>query len=161
MADEKNSEVLKLLFKKFNYGLYVLGAAFEEEFDMITCSWVMQTSFTLGGIVINIEKDRPVYSLIRKKNRFTISILGKENLEEATLCALTEEKRLKVIDRLEMERTDDGIPYLKNSIGFMNCEYSNSFELENSVLLVGNPFDGLILSDGESLTLHDYYKLSG
>lgn len=161
MADEKSNEVLKLLFKKFNYGLYVLGAAFEEEFDMITCSWVMQTSFTLGGIVINIEKDRPVYSLIRKKNRFTISILGKENLEEATLCALTEEKRLKVIDSLEMERTDDGIPYLKNSIGYMNCEYSDSFELEHSVLLVGNPFDGLILSDGELLTLHDYYKLSG
>lgn len=161
MADEKSNEVLKLLFKKFNYGLYVLGAAFEEEFDMITCSWVMQTSFTLGGIVINIEKDRPVYSLIRKKNRFTISILGKENLEEATLCALTEEKRLKVIDSLEMERTDDGIPYLKNSIGYMNCEYSDSFELENSLLLVGNPFDGLILSDGELLTLHDYYKLSG
>ena len=161
MADEKSNEVLKLLFKKFNYGLYVLGAAFEEEFDMITCSWVMQTSFTLGGIVINIEKDRPVYSLIRKKNRFTISILVKENLEEATLCALTEEKRLKVIDSLEMERTDDGIPYLKNSIGYMNCEYSDSFELENSLLLVGNPFDGLILSDGELLTLHDYYKLSG
>ncbi|MCH7618937.1 MAG: flavin reductase [Candidatus Marinimicrobia bacterium] len=161
MADEKSNEVLKLLFKKFNYGLYVLGAAFEEEFDMITCSWVMQTSFTLGGIVINIEKDRPVYSLIRKKNRFTISILGKENLDEATLCALTEEKRLKVIDSLEMERTDDGIPYLKNSIGYMNCEYSDSFELENSLLLVGNPFDGLILSDGELLTLHDYYKLSG
>lgn len=161
MADEKSNEVLKLLFKKFNYGLYVLGAAFEEEFDMITCSWVMQTSFTLGGIVINIEKDRPIYSLIRKKNRFTISILGKENLDEATLCALTEEKRLKVIDGLEMERTDDGIPYLKNSIGYMNCEYSDSFELENSLLLVGNPFDGLILSDGELLTLHDYYKLSG
>ncbi len=161
MADEKSNEVLKLLFKKFNYGLYVLGAAFEEEFDMITCSWVMQTSFTLGGIVVNIEKDRPVYSLIRKKNRFTISILGKENLEEATLCALTEEKRLKVIDSLEMERTDDGIPYLKNSIGYMNCEYSSSFELENSVLLVGDPFDGLILSDGELLTLHDYSKLSG
>jgi len=161
LADEKSNEVLKLLFKKFNYGLYVLGAAFEEEFDMITCSWVMQTSFTLGGIVVNIEKDRPVYSLIRKKNRFTISILGKENLEEATLCALTEEKRLKVIDSLEMERTDDGIPYLKNSIGYMSCEYSNSFELENSVLLVGDPFDGLILSDGELLTLHDYYKLSG
>ena len=161
MADEKSNEVLKLLFKKFNYGLYVLGAAFEEEFDMITCSWVMQTSFTLGGIVVNIEKDCPVYSLIRKKNRFTISILGKENLEEATLCALTEEKRLKVIDSLEMERTDDGIPYLKNSIGYMNCEYSDSFELENSLLLVGNPFDGLILSDGELLTLHDYYKLSG
>jgi len=161
LAEEQSNEVLKLLFKKFNYGLYVLGAAFEEEFDMITCSWVMQTSFTLGGIVINIEKDRPVYSLIRKKNRFTISILGKENLDEATLCALTEEKRLKVIDSLEMERTDDGIPYLKNSIGYMNCEYSDSFELENSLLLVGNPFDGLILSDGELLTLHDYYKLSG
>ena len=161
MAEEQSNVVLKLLFKKFNYGLYVLGAAFEEEFDMITCSWVMQTSFTLGGIVINIEKDRPVYSLIRKKNRFTISILGKENLDEATLCALTEEKRIKVIDSLEMERTDDGIPYLKNSIGFMNCEYSDSFELENSLLLVGNPFDGLILSDGELLTLHDYYKLSG
>ena len=60
-----------------------------------------------------------------------------------------------------MERTDGGIPYLKNSIGYMNCEYSNSFELDNSLLLVGNPIDGLILSDGESLTLHDYYKLSG
>ncbi len=161
MADAKNSEVLKHLFKKFNYGLYVLGAAFEDQFDMITCSWVMQTSFYLGGVVINIEKDRPVYSLIRKKNLFTLSILGKENLEEATLCALTEEKRLEVIDSLEMERTDDGIPYLKNSIGYMKCEYSNSFELENSVLLVGNPIDGLILSDGESLTLHDYYKMSG
>ena len=161
MADEKNSEVLKQLFKKFNYGLYVLGAAFEDQFDLITCSWVMQTSFSLGGVVINIEKDRTVYSLIRKKNLFTLSILGRENLEEATLCALTEEERLKVIDNLEMERTDDGIPYLKNSIGYMKCEYINSFELENSVLFVSNPIDGLILSDGESLTLHDYYKLSG
>ena len=160
MIDEKNIEVLKHLFKKFNYGLYVLGAAFEDQFDMITCSWVMQTSYNLGGVVINIEIDRPVYSLIRKKNLFTVSILGKDNLEEATLCALTEEKRVEVIDSLEMERTDDGIPYLKNCIGYMNCEYTNSFELENSVLLVGNPIDGLIISNGESLTLHDYYKMS-
>ena len=59
MTEEEKNERFKSIFKKFNYGLYVLGGANSDSEDLIICSWVMQSSYDQGEVVINIDGSRP------------------------------------------------------------------------------------------------------
>ena len=161
MTEVEKNDLFKSIFKKFNYGLYVLGGANSGSEDLIICSWVMQSSYTDGEVVINIDGERPIYSLIRETGNFTVSVLGVDNLEEASVCALSGEKRKEMLDSLNLGRTSTNTPYLKNSLAYFECSYTDSIKMKNSVLLVGAPVDGKILTEGESLTLHEYYKLLG
>ena len=159
MAEEQKNERFKSIFKKFNYGLYVLGGANSDSEDLIICSWVMQSSYNRGEIIINIDGDRPIYSLIRESCKFTVSVLGIDNLKEASVCALSGDERKEKLGSLNIGRTSDDIPYLINSLAYFECNYNDSIKMKSNVLLVGTPFGGEVLSDGISLTLHDYYRL--
>ena len=158
MTEEKKNKLFKSIFKKFNYGLYVLGGANSDSEDLIICSWVMQSSYNEGEVVINVDVDKPIYSLIQKAGKFTISVLGINNVNEASICALSGEERKEKLGNLNLGRTSDDIPYLNNSLAYFECNYSDSVKMKNNVLLVGTPVDGEILSEVESLTLHDYYR---
>lgn len=161
MTEEEKNERFKSIFKKFNYGLYVLGGANSDSEDLIICSWVMQSSYDQGEVVINIDGSRPIYSLIQEAGKFTVSVLGIDNLNEASICALSEDKRKEKLGSLNFARTSDNIPYLENSLAYFDCKYNDSIKMKSSVLLIGTPVGGEVLSEGDSLTLHDYYKLLG
>ena len=121
----------------------------------------MQGSYENEELIVNIGKERPISSLIRESRLFSLSILAVENVEEATVCAKSSEKREKALKTLQFETTEDNLPFLQNSLAYLKCEVTDIFELESSLLVVGNPIGGKVLSDGVSLTLHEYYKLSG
>ena len=161
MTEEEKNQLFKNIFKKFNYGLYVLGGANSDSEDLIICSWVMQSSYNMGEVVINIDGSRPIYSLIREVGKFTISVLGIDNINEASICALSGDERKEKLGSLNLARTSDNIPYLKNSLAYFECNFSDSIKMKSNVLLVGTPAGGEVLSEGDSLTLHDYYKLLG
>ena len=161
MTEEEKNQLFKNIFKKFNYGLYVLGGANSGSEDLIICSWVMQSSYNQGEVVINVDESRPIYSLIREAGKFTISVLGIDNTNEASICALSRDERKEKLGSLNLARTSDNIPYLKNSLAYFECNFSDSIKMKSSVLLVGMPAGGEVLSEGDSLTLHDYYKLLG
>jgi len=161
MTEEEKNQLFKKIFKKFNYGLYVLGGANSDSEDLIICSWVMQSSYNQGEVVINVDESRPIYSLVRDVGKFTISVLGIDNINEASICALSRNERKEKLGSLELARTSDNIPYLKNSLAYFECNFSDSIKMKNSVLMIGIPAGGKVLSEGDSLTLHDYYKLLG
>ena len=161
MSEEDKNKLFKNIFKKFNYGLYVLGGANSDSEDLIICSWVMQSSYIDGDVVINIEESRPIYSLIRASGKFTVSVLGIDNINDASICALSEDDREEKLGSLKLGRTSDNIPYLNNSLAYFECHYKDSIKMKSNVLLMGTPIGGEILSEGKSLTLHEYYKLLG
>jgi len=161
MTEEEKNQLFKDIFKRFNYGLYVLGGANSDSEDLIICSWVMQSSYNQGEVVINVDEDRPIYSMIREAGKFTVSVLGFDNIDEASICALSRDERKEKLGGLTLARTSDRIPYLKNSLAYFDCEYRDSIKIKSSVLLVGTPAGGEVMSEGDSLTLHDYYKLLG
>ncbi len=158
MTEEEKNELFKSIFKKFNYGLYVLGGANSDFKDLIICSWVMQSSYNQGEVIVNIEQDRPIFSLIKESSKFTVSILGMDNHYEASVCSLSRDERKNKLGSLDIGSTSDAIPYLNNSLGYFECDYSDSIELKGTLLLIGSPTGGEVLSEGESLTLHDYYN---
>ena len=89
MTEEEKIQLFKDIFKKFNYGLYVLGGANSDLEDLIICSWVMQSSYNEGDVVVNVDEGRPIYSMIREAGKFTVSVLGIDNINEASICALS------------------------------------------------------------------------
>ena len=161
MTEEEKNQLFKDIFKRFNYGLYVLGGANSDAEDLIICSWVMQSSYNQGEVVINVDESRPIYSMIRESGKFTVSILGIDNINEASICALSRDERKGELGSLNLARTSEDIPYLKKSLAYFECNFSNSIKMKSGVLLVGTPAGGEILSDGDSLTLHEFNKLLG
>ena len=161
MTTEDKDQAFKEIFKIFNYGIYLLGSAYNGSHDLITCTWAMQGSFENGELIVNIGRERPIYSLVKQSRLFSLSILGVDNIKEATICAKSSETRANALKSLQFETTEDDLPFLQNSLAYLKCEVNDVFELESSLLVVGNPIGGKIFSDDDALTLHEYYKLSG
>jgi len=161
LTAEDKDQSFKEFFKIFNYGVYLLGSAYNGSYDLITCTWAMQGSFENEELIVNIGKERPIYSLVKQSRQFTLTILGVDNIKEATICAKSSETRANALKSLQFETTEDDLPFLQNSLAYLKCEVNDVFELESSLLVVGNPIGGKIFSDDDALTLHEYYKLSG
>jgi len=159
LTAENKDQSYKEIFKKLNYGVYLLGSGYNSSHDLITCTWVMQGSYEYGELIVNIGKERPVYSLVRQSARFSLSILGIENINDAIVCSKSTAERQSALENLQLGITDDDIPYLQNSLAYLNCQVKNTFELDNTLLVIGNPIGGKILSEGETLTLHEYNKM--
>jgi len=158
LTAENDNQSFKEIFKKLNYGVYILGSVYKGSHDLMTCTWAMQGSFENGELIVNIGKERPIYSLVSQSGYFSLSILGVANLKEATVCAKSSEKRETALDTIQFETTEDGLPYLQTSLAYLICEVIDTVELETAFLVVGKPIGGKILSEGETLTLHEYYK---
>lgn len=161
MTVENKDISFKEIFKIFNYGVYLLGSAYKGSYDLITCTWAMQGSFENGELIVNIGKERPIYTLVKQSGLFTLSVLSADNIKEATICAKSSETRESALKSMQFERTEDDLPFLQNSLAYLKCEVIDVFELESSLLVVGDPIGGEVFSEGDTLTLHEYYKLLG
>lgn len=161
MTPVNKDNSFKEIFKKLNYGVYLLGGAHNGSYDLITCTWAMQGSYENSELIVNIGKERPIYSLVKESSLFSLSILSANNIKEAEACAKSSDSREEALKNLQLEMTEDDLPYLPASLAYLRCEVTDIFEIESSVLVVGNSIGGKIFSDGETLTLHEYYKLLG
>ena len=104
MTAENNYHSFKEIFKKLNYGVYILGSAYKGSQDLITCTWAMQGSFENGEVIVNIGKERPIYSLVSQSRQFSLSILGVDNVKEATAGAKPSGERENHLDQIPISK---------------------------------------------------------
>ncbi len=120
----------------------------------------MQGSYEGGEVIVNLGSDRPILETIRRNKSFSVSLLGADNTEAATICAMKREKRLEALKSLNIERTSAGNPFLGDAIAYIDCELQNEFDFGNGTLLIGKPINGKLLSEDAILTLSNFYKIN-
>ena len=76
---------IEALFRRVSLGVYVVGAAHDEQRDAFTAAWVMQASFDPPLLVLSIHPEHASYPLVTRSGAFTVNVLKRGQLELARL----------------------------------------------------------------------------
>lgn len=117
----------KDILKKISYGMYVIGANDDKKVGCIVNTLVQITSNPIV-IAVSINHDNYTNEVIKKTNKFSVSILDEKIDPE--IVGKFGYKSSKEIDKYEDTNYElvENIPILTNTCGNMLCEVINTIE---------------------------------
>ncbi|MBZ0252244.1 MAG: flavin reductase family protein, partial [Candidatus Methylomirabilis sp.] len=73
MRKNMEAEALRMM----TYGVYVLGAADNDECAAATVAWATQSSFEPPMVVVCVQKGRRAFPLVKRSGAFSLNFLSK------------------------------------------------------------------------------------
>ncbi len=113
-------------------GVYIITAQQGSEKVGMLASWVMQAGFEPPMVTVAISPDRELYKLIQKTNRFSVNIVGKNNMD---LMKVFGKFKPDQFESVACETTDYGVS-LTESIAVLQCELDQDVLMGDHHLLV-------------------------
>lgn len=123
-------------------------------------SWVSQASFTPPGLTVAVAKDRAVETLMHSGNSFVLNVLQEGNhigLMKHFLKPFSPGQ-----DRfadVATEEADNGIPYLKDSLAYIECSVKDRMEVGDHWLVYATVDNGQVLNNDGVTAVH--YRKTG
>ena len=71
------------VLKKLSYGVWVIAARFEEEYQASSVTWLSQASFSPPLLMIAIKAGTHLHSVVERSQAFCLHLLSKEQQELA------------------------------------------------------------------------------
>ena len=149
--------------QKLTYGLFVLTTVKDEGYNGCIINTVMQQTSEPNVISITVNKQNYTEELIRKSNKFNISILS----EEATFDIFTrfgfqsgrDTDKFADIPESYIKVLGNGIPVLnKGTNGYMCVWVTNTIDLGTHTMFIGSVTDMDITSDVPSASYAYYHS---
>ncbi|MEM8784115.1 MAG: flavin reductase family protein [Planctomycetota bacterium] len=112
-------------------GMWVLTADQEDRRMGMLVSWVQQVCFEPAMVTVAIEKGRAIMPLISESRRFALCQLGAEDTIQHRKFQREPEPHEDPFLGLELLKARQaGLPILKTSVGFLECELSCHMDVE-------------------------------
>ncbi len=112
-------------------GLWVLTSDQEDRRMGMLVSWVQQVCFEPAMITVAIEKGRAIMPLISESRRFALCQLGSTDTIQHRKFQREPEPYEDPFLGLELIKARQvGLPILKTSVGFLECELSCHMDVE-------------------------------
>ena len=74
---------IEALFRQLSLGVYIIGAAHNEQRDAFTAAWVMQVSFNPLLLAVSIHPEHASWALVKESRAFTVNVLKQGQLDVA------------------------------------------------------------------------------
>jgi flavin reductase (DIM6/NTAB) family NADH-FMN oxidoreductase RutF len=105
-------------------GVHVVGAAHDGLVRAYTSHWICQVSFTEPIVMASVSPKHDTHPLITASGRFSVSILGGDQVEAAQYFGYPGHRMRYVVD--EHLRIEDGLPVVVGAVAWMVCEVERS-----------------------------------
>ncbi len=92
------------------------------------------------------------HDLVQEKGSFAISVLAKEQVDVIPKLGLVSGRDGDKLHRLETTVTRDGNPFLRRSLGYLECETIEAFDLGDATCFLAAVVGSARLRDGDPLT---------
>ncbi len=143
---------------KFPLGVYIVGSAHGDRINGMTAAWVSQVSFSPKMVAVAIAPERYTFDLVRKSGKFSLSLLGEDQLELAKRFGFysgREENKFSGVDY----HLIDGLPVLDDCVAWVSCEVEGSCEAGDHVLFLGRVVKAKLVDDRPVLLFRweDYF----
>lgn len=144
----------KKITRKITLGMYVLttkdGGCIVDAVSQISAG-------DNPLIAVSVMKNNYTNELLKKHQKFALSVLSKEvNGEIIKIFGFNSSRDINKFENIEIEEIDD-INIIKESIGYMICEVVNMIENETHTLFIGKMIDGDIYKDEIPMS-YNYYQ---
>ena len=145
----------KDILKKFSYGVYAVSTLDGERAVGCIANSVIQVTY--DTVAVSMNHNNFTHECMKKTGKFAISILG-EDVEMNTIAFLgfqsgREKNKFEHIETV----TVDGLSIVKNSVGYLVCELTDSIDTETHTVFLGKIIDGEILNDEKVPMTYAYY----
>ena len=112
---------LKRTLGQMMHGVQVVGAAHDGVVRAYSSHWVSQVSFEEPIVMASVSPRHDTYPLIRGSGRFSVSILAGDQVAEGQYFSYPGRRFHRVAEEF-IELTEDGLPVVPGSIGWLACE---------------------------------------
>ena len=136
---------IEALFRRLSLGLYVIGAAHDEQRDAFTAAWVMQVSFTPLLLALSIHPEHASYPLVTRSGAFTVNVLKQGQLEIARAFGTRSGREHDKLAGVRWHPGRSGAPILDDSAAYFECEVMERYPSGDHELVVGRVVDGHVI----------------
>jgi flavin reductase (DIM6/NTAB) family NADH-FMN oxidoreductase RutF len=128
----------KTALRMIPYGLYVLSAETSDgRVTAATVNWVTQASFQPPLIAVGVKADSSAHGIIKESGSFALSILGKDQQDEAFAFFKPVEREGDTIGGKTFRSGRTGAPILDDAPGFVECTLVETLEKGDHSIFIG------------------------
>ena len=140
-----NVNSIEALFRQLTHGVYVVGAAHNEQRDAFTAAWVMQVSYSPLLLALSIHPEHASYSLVRDSRAFTVNVLKRGHFEVARRFGTRSGRDYDKLADLSWHPGRSGAPVLDDAVAYFDCEVTDQRPAGDHELMLGRVVDGGII----------------
>jgi flavin reductase (DIM6/NTAB) family NADH-FMN oxidoreductase RutF len=150
------------LFRRITLGVYVIGAAHNEQRDAFTAAWVMQVSFDPLLVALSINPEHASYGLLRESGAFTVNVLRRGQLDLARRFGTQSGRDVDKLAGVRWHAGQGGAPVLDEALAYFDCRVMASHPAGDHELVIGRVVDGrLIDPNATPMTYGDTGDMDG
>lgn len=144
----------KKITRKISLGMYVLTTSFG---GCIVDAVSQISSSDNPLIAVSVMKNNYTNELLKKNNKFALSVLGKEvNPEIIKTFGFNSMRDINKFENVSTTEVE-GINVIDDSLGYMICEIVDMIDNDTHTLFIGRLIEGDIFNDKEAMT-YTYYQ---
>ncbi len=146
-------------FQGINYGLFLVGAAYEGGMQGCVVNSLHQvTSSNPYKFSLTLNKSNETWKAVEAAGSFAATVLSKETPKELIdLFGYKSGRVVKKFDQYPMELDGAGNPYVAAyALARISCKVVDKLDLGNWILLIGEVTEAEVMGSGTALTLDDY-----
>jgi flavin reductase (DIM6/NTAB) family NADH-FMN oxidoreductase RutF len=138
-----DKEQLAPALGKLVAGLYIVSLKNGDEETGFLASWVQQAGFEPPCITIAFNKDRKKhFELLTQSGKLVLNIMAKENGKTMSAFFKPPAEGKSIFDGLETLTDKTAIPILKDSIGYLECEYRSEMQSKDHIIVLCEVING-------------------
>lgn len=144
----------KKITRKISLGMYVLTTSFG---GCIVDAVSQISSSDNPLIAVSVMKNNYTNELLKKNNKFALSVLEKEvNPEIIKTFGFNSMRDINKFENVSTTEVE-GINVIDDSLGYMICEIVDMIDNDTHTLFIGRLIEGDIFNDKEAMT-YTYYQ---
>ena len=129
------------------HGVYVIGVHTEGKANLMTAAWLCQVSSSPAVLAVAVSAGHLAAELIQQAGRFTVSVLGSGQREEALACGRVSGRKADKTELVETEYTMNGIPMVSGAAAQMECRVLEVNQTTNHLLVLAEAETASYTSD--------------
>ncbi len=140
------------LFRRLNYGVYVVGVADGDRHDAFTAAWVMQASFDPLLLALSINPDNASYPLLHAGGGFIVNVLRREQQDLARRFGTRSGREVDKLAGIGWRPGRTGAPILGDALAYFDCLVEGRLKAGDHEIVLGRVSDGRLL-DSDAVPL--------
>lgn len=141
------SEVMSLI----SHGVYVIGVSDSKRNNLMTAAWLSQVSSKPPMLSVAVSKKHYTTELLEDSKTFSVSVLTEDQRDTAMRCGSVSGREKDKLACETVEYSEEGLPVIKKSAGYMICEIKSILEAGDHYMFVAEVIDGRSYSDNVML----------
>ncbi len=153
MTDENTGNDLKEILRRYPTGITVVTSLLEGKPWGGTMNSFTSVSLNPPLVAVFVMEDSRTTAAIQETGKFVVNIMKHD--QEGHSMQFANDGVEDKFQGVPYKKSEDGIPILDNSLGYIECDLYTSQKIADHIMFVGQVKKASVMNDEEALL---YYK---